>query len=56
MDTENPFHATKILQLLQWDRHMPSPAGTSSGGSTMGIKADLTAQQLCFIFIELWKY
>jgi len=44
MDTENSFHGTKILQVLQWDRHTPSPAGSADGGATMGIKADLTAQ------------
>lgn len=44
MDIENPFHATKILQLFQWDRQHPSQAGTPNSGATMGAMANLTAQ------------
>lgn len=56
MDIENSFHATtKILQLFQQDRCMPCPAGTSDGGATMGLKTNLTAKQISFIFKELWK-
>lgn len=44
MGIQNPFHATKILQLLQWERQRPSQAGTPNSGATVGTIADLTAQ------------
>lgn len=34
--TENPFHATEKLELLQLDRHMPFLAETTDSGATIG--------------------
>lgn len=44
MAIENPFHATKIQQLFQWDRQHSSQAGTPNSGPTMGAMANPTVQ------------